>query len=951
MVDPTVPVDWFRRTVAETAAALDVDAAVGLSEAEAARRLEEHGRNELDEVPRRAAWKRFLDQFNDLLIFILLGAAVVSAAVGDLKDPIVIGVVLLINATMGFVQENRADNALDALKGMLETTVRVRRDGAVVTVPVSDVVPGDVVLLEAGDKVPADGRFVLAASTTIDESMLTGESVPVDKDSDALAVGDDREVALADRVNLAYMNSTVTRGRAEMIVTDTGMQTEMGRLAELLEAAEERTTPLQEQIDELGKRLALIAGVAVLAVFAVALLQADTIDSESVGEALLNSVALAVAAIPEGLPAVVTVTLAIGVSRLAARNAIVKRLPSVETLGSTTVICSDKTGTLTLNQMTATALVVGERRVEVEGLGYGTSGRLLLDGAEVDAAHRRLVEPALVAGVLCNDAHLRTGPAATTARTAPGRVRGRGGGDAELVGDPTEGALVVLAAKAGLDPVGVRADAPRTGEVPFESATKFMATLHPHPDDPNRSVVVVKGAPDVVLERCSTMRAGDPEEPDASSSSTTPAAAGSLEVNDGLGSEGLRVLALATRELPIAAHEHEGDLAAELVDLRLEALVGILDPARPEAIDAIRECGAAGIRVKMITGDHASTAGAIAAKLGIEGRVVSGAELDEISDEELARGDPLDRRLRTGVPRAQGPGRQGAPGSAGEVVAMTGDGVNDAASLKQAEIGVAMGITGTEVTKEAGDMILTDDNFATIVTAVARRARHLRQHHHLRPVPAHDEHLGDPHHPDRAARRVRGAVQRHPDPLREHHRGRATGDRARRRPAEAGSHGPAAPTARRSDPLGPAAGAHRPERCRDHHRDPRDLPRVPRSGSTDRADDGLHRLRVLPARELVLRQVRQPDGVLAVLAVEPAAADRVGRSGRHPGGGRAGRIPPGHLRHDVAGPRRVALGVGRAVVARRGRGDPQGGRACRPAGDEGPGDATPAPRDPALARG
>ena len=713
MVAPTVPVDWFRRSVAETAAAFDVDPAVGLSSTEVASRLQEHGRNELDEVPRRAAWKRFLDQFNDLLIFILLGAAAVSAAVGDLKDPIVIGVVLLINATMGFVQENRADNALDALKGMLETTVRVRRDGTVSTVPASEIVPGDLVLLEAGDKVPADGRFVLAASTTIDESMLTGESVPVDKDSDALAVTGEEDVALADRVNLAYMNSTVTRGRAELIVTDTGMQTEMGRLAGLLEAAEDRTTPLQEQIDELGKRLALIAGVAVLAVFVVALIQADTIDSETVGEALLNSVALAVAAIPEGLPAVVTVTLAIGVSRLAGRNAIVKRLPSVETLGSTTVICSDKTGTLTLNQMTATAMVVGEHRIQIEGLGYGTSGRLLLDGDELDVAQRRLVEPALIAGVLCNDAHLRVGSAGddTSGRS------GEGGADAELVGDPTEGALVVLAAKAGLDPVRVRGAAPRAGEVPFESSTKFMATLHPHPDDPDRSVVVVKGAPDVVLGRCSTMRAGDSNEPDAVVELDDARRGRAEDANHGLGSEGLRVLALASRELPIAAHEHEGDLAAELVDLRLEALVGILDPARPEAIDAIRECGAAGIRVKMITGDHASTAGAIAAKLGIEGRVVSGAELDEISDDELpeaigsigvcARVSP-EHKVR--VVKALQARR--------EVVAMTGDGVNDAASLKQAEIGVAMGITGTEVTKEAGDMILTDDNFATIVTAV-----------------------------------------------------------------------------------------------------------------------------------------------------------------------------------------------------------------------------------------
>jgi len=697
LLDPSV--EWFRLPSDDVIEMIGVDPFRGLTSAEVSRRRDLYGANELDETPRRPAWKRFLDQFKDLMVYILLGAAVISAAVGDYKDPIVIGIVLLINAIMGYVQENRADNALAALKGMLETIVRVRRDGDVQEVPAGELVPGDMVLLEAGDRIPADGRFLMTAATSVDESMLTGESVPVDKQDEIVTSGHggSADVPLADRLNLGFMNTTLVRGRAELVVTGTGMHSEVGKLAGLLSSADEKPTPLQEQIHELGKRLALIAFVAVVAVFIVALVQADTIDSDSISEALLNSVALAVAAIPEGLPAVVTVTLAIGVSRMAKRNAIVKRLASVETLGSTTVICSDKTGTLTLNQMTATALLSGGRSYTVDGLGYGTEGEISLDGSPIDDSARTQLRPALLAGVLCNDAHLRPEDGITT-----------------LVGDPTEGALVVLAAKGGLDPEGVRGEFERVDEVPFDSSTKFMATMHPHPDDPNRSLVVVKGAPDVVIARCSTVvadAAGDVARIDE----TRRAAL--LADNDTLGSQGLRVLALATLELPVPAHDYEGELDDELTELQLVALVGILDPARPEAIDAIAQCATAGIGVKMITGDHASTAGAIASVLGITGRVITGADLDRISDEDLpteivgigvcARVSP-EHKVRV-VKALQ---------STGNIVAMTGDGVNDAASLKQAEIGVAMGVTGTEVTKEAGDMILTDDNFATIVHAV-----------------------------------------------------------------------------------------------------------------------------------------------------------------------------------------------------------------------------------------
>lgn len=692
------PEEWYRLEVDDVAARLEVDPRSGLTPGEAGERLARHGHNELADAARRPAWKRFLDQFRDTMVYILLVAAVVSAAVGDLKDPIVIGVVLLLNAIMGFVQENRADDALAALRSMLETVVRVRRGGEVMEVSGRDLVPGDVVLLDAGDRIPADGRFAKAASTSVDESTLTGESVPVEKVDTAIV--EDGEVPLAERTNLGYMNTTVVRGRAELLVTETGMSTEVGRLAGMLGAAEEPPTPLQEQIHVLGKRLAAIAVAAVVLVFVVALYQADELSRETFSEALLNSVALAVAAIPEGLPAVVTVTLAVGVARMAKRHAIVKRLASVETLGSTTVICSDKTGTLTLNQMTAVRLFAAGRLHEVSGLGYEPHGEVSLadSGTPLDEAGIERIRPAVMAGVLCNEAHLRVGEDGATG----------------LVGDPTEGALLVLATKLGIDPSAARRELPRVGEVPFESATKLMATLHQHPDDPDRSLVIVKGAPDVVTAMCSTVDGVDGPEP-----IDEEVAERLAEVNAAMGAEGLRVLALAERELPVAAVGHSGELRDDLEDLRLVAYVGILDPPRPEAIAAIEECGTAGIDVKMITGDHATTAGAIAEELGIRGRVVTGAELDRIDDDELARiiGE-------IGVCARVSPEHKVRVVKAlqrnGEVVAMTGDGVNDAASLKQAEIGVAMGVNGTEVTKEAGDMVLTDDNFATIVAAVER---------------------------------------------------------------------------------------------------------------------------------------------------------------------------------------------------------------------------------------
>jgi Ca2+-transporting ATPase len=650
---------WWRVPAAEVAEAMGVDPAVGLDPAEVERRRSEVGPNALAEPPTRPAWKKFLDQFRSGIVYILNGAAVLAGLVGDLKDPIVIAVVLLVNAVLGYIQEARAESAMEALEQMLVARVKVRRGGTLQEVSTEDLVPGDVVMLEPGDRVPADGRLLVAVNASVDESALTGESIPVDKVVQPLSGRADApdDLPLGERTNLAFMNTTVVRGRAELLVTATGMATEMGRVAELLGEGDPGPTPLERQLDSLGKRLAVIAIVAVSAVFVLQVAQ-----GESFADAAIGAVALAVAAIPEGLPAVVTVTLAIGVSQMAKRNAIVKRLHSVETLGSTTVICSDKTGTLTLNRMTVRE-VVGDR----------TAG--------------------LLTGARCNDAALDP--------------------DGGYVGDPTEGAIVVAATESGIDVAADRVAHPRIGEVPFDSGAKFMATFHRDGDD---VVVHVKGAPDVLLPRCTARRddAGVGQAIDADA----------VQADNGtLASEGLRVLAVATRRLdPGEVLAADGTVAEPdrwLYGLTLDALVGILDPPRAEARDAIDLCRTAGIDVKMITGDHAATAAAIAGELHIRGRVVTGDDLERMTDDELAAEiDGIGVCARVSPEHKVRVVR--ALKANGHVVAMTGDGVNDAAALRNADIGVAMGITGTEVTKEAGDMVLADDNFATIVGAVER---------------------------------------------------------------------------------------------------------------------------------------------------------------------------------------------------------------------------------------
>jgi len=687
-------VSWCALDGVEALARQSVDPSAGLSSVEVLARRETFGANRLAEPEQRSKLSMFIDRFRSSIVMILFAAAIIAGVVGHVKDTFVILVVLVVNAVFGYVQEGKASGALAALERMLITIVRVRRDGQVQEVPAEEIVPGDIVLLEAGDRVPADGRIIFAANASVDESSLTGESVPVDKIADHRA---EAGSPLGDQHGMGFMNTTLVRGRLEVVITATGMHTEMGKVADLISSAEESSTPLERQLDSLGRRLAVLAGIAALAVLVL-----QTLRGADLGVALLDSIALAVAAIPEGLPAVVTVTLAIGVARMAKRNAIVKRLHSVETLGATSVICSDKTGTLTLNQMTARRVLRSGTEWRLSGEGYATEGSVTTEhGLVVDHA---TAQRAGLAMALCSDAVV-------------GLVDENG--EPAIVGDPTEAALVVAAAKFGIDASEVRVAQPRLGEVPFDSATKFMATFHRvDPDDASSDVLIcVKGAPDVLLGRAAFVIDGDGLE----HSITEQSRQHLLDDNDRLAAEGMRVLAVATRIIDAKTILSDAGAVADpetwIDQLILEALVGIVDPPRSEARDAIAACHVAGIDVKMITGDHATTAGAIAAELGITGDVIAGAQLDDMTDDELVA-----RVGSIGVFARVSPEHKvrvvTALQASGQIVAMTGDGVNDAAALRHADIGVAMGITGTEVTKEASDMVLADDNFATIVEAV-----------------------------------------------------------------------------------------------------------------------------------------------------------------------------------------------------------------------------------------
>jgi P-type Ca2+ transporter type 2C len=566
---------------------------------------------------------------------------------------------------------------------MMKTIARVRRDGQAIEVDAEQLVPGDVVLVEAGNRIPADGRVCVAATLEIEEAALTGESLPVGK---SLAPVPGENVPLGDRTCMVYMNTAVTRGRGEFVVTATGMDTEIGHIADMLANTTTDKTPLQKQLDGLSKIIAVIAGIALIFVVVLGLLRGESFDT-----LFITGVALAVAAIPTGLPAVVTALLSMGTREIARRNAIVKRLPAVETLGSTSVICSDKTGTLTLNKMTAREMAIpGQNRFAVSGEGYGLAGEIKhVGGSRID------LDPYLMPMILCADAVLD--------------------GEA-LIGDPTEGALMVLAGKGGLDIEATRAQNPRIAEVPFDSEYKFMATFHEMTGVDGRPVIrcYVKGAPDVLISRGGSYRNPDGSLVPVTDDNRHLAVA----ANDGMANVGERVMVVAQRDLEPSSFDKDGDLIGLVENLTLLAMVGIVDPPRSEAKAAIAECRSAGIRVRMITGDHATTAAAIATELGIEGRAVTGTEFSAMSDEELLRQLPEIGVVARVAPEDKIRLVQLLKRS-GNVVAMTGDGVNDAPALKAADIGVAMGITGTEVSKEAAVMILTDDNFATIVNAVS----------------------------------------------------------------------------------------------------------------------------------------------------------------------------------------------------------------------------------------
>jgi magnesium-transporting ATPase (P-type) len=655
----------------------------GLASAEATRRLRAEGLNRLPEGAKRSALARFLLQFHNVLIYVLLASAVVSFLLGHAVDAAVILGVVLANATIGFVQEGKAEQALTAIKNMIDPRCSVMRDGHRLTIPAEQVVRGDVVLIETGDRVPADLRLLRARSLKIDEAILTGESVPVEKSFTPVAI----DAPLGDRSSMAFSGTFVAAGQGAGIVVGTAARSELGRISALLGAVETLKTPLVRQMDSFAQQLTVV----ILAVSAAAFAYAYFVGGYPMSDAFMTVVGLAVAAIPEGLPAVMTIALAIGVERMAARNAIIRRLPAVETLGAVSVICSDKTGTLTRNEMMARSVATADGRFEVEGIGYEPMGPIRFDGSgEVLDCSAGTLTGLLHSAVLCNDAELRQR------------------GTSWLVdGDPMEGALVALGRKTGIDEAGLRKQLPRNDEIPFDSLHRFMATLH-HSHE-GGSVILIKGAPERILEMCATECRRDGEK---------PIDAGFWrEVADSLASKGQRVLAFARKR----ARPDQQNLAFSDVDNGATFLgcVGFIDPPRTEAIEAVRECQKAGIRVVMITGDHAVTAGEIGRQLGLakDSQVLTGQELAMLDDAALQ-----DAARKTAVFARTTPEHKLRLVQAfqrdGLTVAMTGDGVNDAPALKRADVGVAMGQKGTEAAKEAAEMVLADDNFASIVAAV-----------------------------------------------------------------------------------------------------------------------------------------------------------------------------------------------------------------------------------------
>lgn len=691
----------YQRTVDEVVADLNTDAQRGLSDVEARARLERYGRNELTADKPVSAWKKFLAQFKDVLVILLLIAAAISAVLWVIEresalpyEAIAILAVVLLNAIMGYIQEARAESAVAALRQMSAAHAHALRDGDRQSVAAAEIVPGDIIIIEEGDTVPADARLIHSTALQTAEAALTGESLPVSKDVSTIT----GQTGLGDQTNMIFSGTAATYGRGKAVVTATGMQTEMGCIAGMLKEAPTETTPLQKELNRVGKRLGIVVVIIAVVMIVTIVLVEKVRGFSAFFDVLILGVALAVAAVPEGLPAVVTAVLALGVQRMAKRNAIVRHLAAVETLGSANIIASDKTGTLTKNEMTVRVVITASGRVNLTGTGYAPEGDVRVEnGAALEGALRIEVQRALTVADRANNAVLE-------------QHEGRW----SVQGDPTEGALLVAARKAGLTDEALDARFQRVGEVPFSSERKLMSTVHTDAERQERLLVFTKGAPDVLLMRCAKENVGSEFRPLSESRRAQV-----LQANEELAGQALRTLGVAARELPANALERtevDEDLEQELIFL---GLIGMIDPPREEAKEAVARAKSAGIRPIMITGDHPKTAAIIASELGVTtgGQAVTGAELQKMSDEALARTvrevsvyarvNP-EHKLRI-VKVLQ---------SGGATVAMTGDGVNDAPALKTADIGVAMGITGTDVSKEAADVVLTDDNFATIVAAV-----------------------------------------------------------------------------------------------------------------------------------------------------------------------------------------------------------------------------------------
>jgi len=683
---------WHSIETVQVLKELNTDIHNGLNEGEVKGRLEKYGYNELKKEEKISPFTLFINQFKNILIIILIVAIVLSALVGEVVDAVIIAVIVVFCAVLGFVQEYRAERALEALKKMLSPTITALRGGKEEEVPSKELVPGDILLLEAGDKIPADARLIENHSLRCDEAPLTGESVPVGKDIKPLQ----EEVRVSDRRNMVFTGTIVTYGRGKAAVTSTGMSTEFGKIAEEVTAVETEKTPLEKRTEEIGKWLGLISLIICFLVAGISVVReifTGKIDFPFIVTMVMFAVALAVAAVPEALAAIVTGALAIGMHQMAKSNALVRKMPAVETLGCTTVICSDKTGTLTKGEMTVRKIFTGGKAIEVTGAGYEPKGEF--KGSEIDIKNSKSLQLLLQGGLLCSDAVLEEKE-----------------GKWFVKGDPTEGALVVAAVKVGLHETEMRLENPRIEEIPFSSERKRMTTFHQMAD--GKRMAFTKGAPEVVLQRCShILNEGGMRELKETERGQI------LKANEEMAQAALRVLGFAYRDCPDSISCTEEHLEHDLVFL---GLAGMMDPPREEAIEATRVCKQVGIKPVMITGDHRLTAMAIAKEIGIykEGdRVLTGEELEKMSDEEYekivaqvtvyARVSPMDKLKIVKAWKSRG-----------EVVAMTGDGVNDAPALKQADIGVAMGISGTDVAKEASDMVLNDDNFATIVKAIER---------------------------------------------------------------------------------------------------------------------------------------------------------------------------------------------------------------------------------------